>query len=285
MNVTRAVITAAGRQQRALPLQGLVDREGIPTTVLRIIVEEALGAGVEELCVVVAPGDTAAYAQAAGEHAARLRFVEQPEARGYGHALLCARDFVGDHAFLHLVGDHLYLSGKQISCAQQLIAVAQAEECSVSAVQPTRESMLPYYGVIGGRRAPQKQDLYVVERVREKPTPTQAEQELIVPGLRAGHYLCFFGMHVLTPAIMPLLAQLLEQAGETALALSPALDMLAQRERYLALANLGSRYDVGAKYGLLNAQLALALDGVDREDVLTQLLELLATRQKGEADS
>ena len=285
MNVTRAVITAAGRQQRALPLQGLVDRDGVPTTVLRIIVEEALGAGVEELCVVVAPGDTAAYAQAAGEHAARLRFVEQIEAHGYGHALLCARDFVGDHAFLHLVGDHLYLSGKQISCAQQLIAVAQSEECSVSAVQPTRESMLPYYGVIGGRRAPGKQDVYVVEHVREKPTPTQAEQDLIVPGLRAGHYLCFFGMHVLTPAIMPLLAQLLEQAGGAALALSPALDILAQRERYLALANLGSRYDVGAKYGLLNAQLALALDGVDREDVLTQLLELLATRQKGEADS
>ena len=279
MKVTRAVITAAGRQQRALPLQGLVDREGVPTSVLRIIIEEALGAGVEELCVVIAPGDSAAYAQAAGEHMARLRFVEQTEARGYGHALLCARDFVADTPFLHLVGDHLYLSGKQTSCAQQLIAVAQAEDCSVSAVQPTRESMLPYYGVIGGRRAPGKQDVYVIERVREKPTPTLAEQELIVPGLRAGHYLCFFGMHVLTPSIMPLLTQLLEQHDDAVLPLSPALDMLAQRERYLALANLGSRYDVGAKYGLLNAQLALALDGVDRENVLTQLLELLASKR------
>lgn len=279
MNVTHAVITAAGRQQRALPLQGLVDREGVPTSVLRILVEEVLGAGVEELCLVVAPGDSSAYRQAAGEYAARLRFVEQSEARGYGHALLCARDFVGDRPFLHLVGDHLYLSGKPISCAQQLIAVAQAEACAVSAVQPTRESMLPYYGVIGGRRVPAKHDLYSVECVREKPTPTLAEQELIVPGLRAGHYLCFFGMHVLPPSIMAILALQLEQAADAVLALSPALDILAQHERYLALANIGSRYDLGAKYGMLTAQLALALDGVDREEVLMQLVELLAARR------
>lgn len=279
MNVTRAVITAASRQQRALPLQGLVDREGVPTTILRILLEEAIGAGVEEVCVVLAPGDSSAYAQAAGEYAPRLRFVEQSDARGYGHAVLCARDFVGDRPFLHLVGDHLYLSGRQSSCAQQLIAVAQAEDCAVSAVQPTRESMLPYYGVVGGRRMPGKQDVYVVERVREKPTPTLAEQELIVPGLRTGHYLCFFGMHVLPPTIMSILAQLQKQSPDASLSLSSALDILAQRERYLALANLGSRYDVGAKYGLLNAQLALALDGVDREEVLTQLVELLAARR------
>ena len=75
----------------------------------------------------------------------------------------------------------------------------------MSAVQATRESLLPYYGTVGGRRVPGRQDLYEIEDVIEKPTPTEAEQRLIVPGLRAGHYLCFFGMHVLTPAVMEIL--------------------------------------------------------------------------------
>lgn len=279
MNVSRAVITAASRTQRTLPLQRLVDRAGAPTTVLRIIVEEALSAGVDEICIVIAPGDGAAYTEAAGEHAGQLRFVEQHAARGYGHAVLCARDFVGDQPFLHLVGDHLYLSGAEQGCAQQLVAVAASEACSVSAVQPTRESMLPYYGVVGGHRLSGNRDLYAVERVREKPTPTAAEQDLIVPGLRAGHYLCFFGMHVLTPTVMAILSDMVGNAGERPVALSEALNELAQRERYLALANLGRRYDVGATYGLLNAQLALALDGADRDEVLAQLVELLALRR------
>lgn len=279
MRVTRAVITAAGRNQRALPLQRLVDRDGMPKSVLQIISEEALRAGIEEICLVVAPGDGPAYAQAAGELASYLRFVEQDEPRGYGHGVLCARSFVGDAPFLHLVGDHLYLSGTARGCAQQLVEIAQSESCAVSAVQPTRESLLPYYGAVGGRRLTGRQDLYAIERVIEKPTPTAAEQQLIVPGLRAGHYLCFFGMHVLTPTVMDILADQMQTAGNTPLPLAPALDLLASRERYLAIANLGRRYDVGAKYGLLNAQMALALDGNDREEVLTQMVELLAARR------
>lgn len=279
MKVTRAVVTAAGRNQRALPLQRLVDRDGVPKSVLQIIIEESLQAGIEEICVVVAPGDAAAYAEAAGADAGRLRFVEQAEPRGYGHAIFCARAVIGDAPFLHLVGDHLYLSGSAKGCAQQLVEVAEAERCAVSAVQPTRESLLPYYGTIGGRRLHGQQDLYAVERVIEKPTPTAAEQQLIVPGLRAGHYLCFFGMHVLTPAVMDILADQLGAAGNKPVTLASALDVLAGRERYLALANLGRRYDVGAKYGLLTTQLALGLDGEDREEILSQLVELLALRR------
>src|SRR5690606_2276241 len=108
-------------------------------------------------------------------------------------------------------------------CAQQLVEVAQAEQCAVSGVQATRESMLPYYGTVGGRRVQGRNDLYEVDTVVEKPTPTEAEQKLIVPGLRAGHYLCFFGMHVLTPAVMDLLAELVPAAGDTPLQLSSAL--------------------------------------------------------------
>jgi UTP--glucose-1-phosphate uridylyltransferase len=282
MQIAKAVITAAGQKQRTLPLQTLIDRDGAEKSVLGIILEEALRAGVEEICVVVRPGDETAYAAVAGDHAGRLHFVYQTTPLGYGHALYCAKEFVGQDPFLHLVGDHLYVSRTAAGCAQQLVEVAQAEACTVSAVQATRESLLPYYGAIGGRRVPGRPDLYRVETVIEKPTPTEAEQRLIVPGLRAGHYLCFFGMHVLTSTIFDLLEQQMTAAGKQGgVPLSAALAKLAKREQYLALEKQDWRYDVGVKYGLLTAQLALALSGQDRDEVLSKLLELLTVRELG----
>ncbi|HEX8915825.1 MAG TPA: sugar phosphate nucleotidyltransferase [Humisphaera sp.] len=280
MKIRKAVVTCAGRAQRPLPLQGFVDRDGAGKSALQIIVEEVVAAGVEEACVVVAPGDGPAYAKAAGPHAGRLTFVEQAAPGGYGQAIRLAAGFVKDEPFLHLVGDHLYLSRTAKRCAQQLVEVAAAERCAVSAVQATREHMLPFYGTIGGRRAGADDGarLYEVETVVEKPTPTEAEQRLIVPGLRAGHYLCFFGMHVLTPAVMDLLAELTAAPGGAPVPLSAALARLPGRERYLAAELAGRRQDLGVKYGSLTAQLALALDGADREDVLAQLLELVADR-------
>jgi UTP--glucose-1-phosphate uridylyltransferase len=279
MDIRKAVITAAGRGQQALPLQRFVDRDGVEKTGLQIIAEEVLAAGAEEIGLVIAPGDQAAYAEAAGPYADRLRFVEQAAPRGYGHALSLTRAFTGDEPFLHLVSDHLYVSRQAHRCAQQVVECARAEKCAVSAVQPTRETMLPYYGAVGGRRVPRQKALYEIENVIEKPTPSQAEQQLLVPGLRAGHYLCFFGIHVFTPAVLDLLAGRVERAGEgEVIQLSPALAALAGRERYLALEVQGLRYNTGVKYGLLIAQLALALDGADREEVLAQLVELLAGR-------
>ena len=273
MHIRRALITAAGREQQRLPLQRLVDRDGIAKTALEIIVEEAVVAGAHEVGIVVRPGDEAAFRAAAGNAASRLELIPQPEPLGYGNAVSVARDFIADEPFLHFVGDHLYVSDIDRRCGQQLVAVAEAEECSVSAVQPTRESMLPYFGVIGGRRVPQTKNLYEVDTVLEKPTPTQAEQELIVPGLRAGHYLCFFGMHVLTPVIFDLLDALGDSGRRQ---VSPALALLAGRERYLAYEVAGNRSNLGVTYGLLVAQLALALSGKDRADILSQLVDLLA---------
>jgi UTP--glucose-1-phosphate uridylyltransferase len=281
MKVTKAVITAAGRDQRALPLQTLIDRDGIEKRALRVILEEAFDAGVEEACLVVAPGDREAYRDAAGDLAGRLHFAEQARPAGYGHALGLARDFTGSRPFLHLVSDHLYISRGPARCARQVVEQARAEGCSVSAVQATRESLLPLYGAVGGRRVAQRADLYEVDNVLEKPTPSTAEQELIVPGLRAGHYLCTFGIHVFTPLLMELLGEVVreaESAGRPA-QLSPALARLARGERYLALEVRGTRYNTGIRYGLLTAQLAFALDGADRESVLAGLVELLALRE------
>jgi UTP--glucose-1-phosphate uridylyltransferase len=272
LRIQKAVITAAGGNQRALPLQTLIDRDGQEKSVLGIQIEQALAAKVEEICVVVWPGDETRYAQAAGKRGGCVRFVAQAQPLGYGNAIYCAREFTGKDAFLHLVGDHLYVSGTSQPCAQRLVELAETEECAVSGVQPTRESLLPRFGAIGGRRVAGRQGIYRVDTVIEKPTPTEAEQRLTVAGIRAGFYLCFFGIHVLTPAVMELL-------GRGAATLSTALADLARHEQYLAAEATGRRYDIGARYGLLTAQVALALHGQDRSQVLSHLLELLADRE------
>ncbi|MEY2410678.1 MAG: UTP--glucose-phosphate uridylyltransferase [Verrucomicrobiota bacterium] len=281
MEIKKAIITAAGKNQRTLPLQTVVDHDGAPKTALRIIIEEVRDAGIDQIAVVVCAGDQTAYAAAAGSHAKRLEFVEQPESLGYGHAVWCARTFAGGDPVLLLVGDHLYVSGQSKQCAQQLVEVAAAADCAVSAVQATHESKLPYYGAIGGRLVPGRPGLYEISQVIEKPAPTVAEQQLVVPGLRAGHYLCFFGMHVLTPLVMDLLDEDVTRAGSRGgVHLSAALARLASREKYLACELQGRRYDLGLKYGLLTAQMAIALAGEDRDEVLSGLVELLATKAR-----
>ena len=188
MQISKAVITAAGRGARQYPASDtvqkamlpLVDRDGLTKPVLQIIAEEALESGIEEICVVTAPGDEAVYRNHFRNYAAnlrstfkgldwaeeqarrlveleqRLRFAVQPEPEGYGHAVWCARSFVGKAPFLLLLGDHLYISAEPRRCARQLIELAAAENCAVSAVQATREHLIHQYGTLTGRRLPQQ---------------------------------------------------------------------------------------------------------------------------------
>src|SRR5439155_25202397 len=131
-------------------------------------------------------------------------------------------------------------------------------------------------GAVAGKRMANKRRLYLIDDVIEKPTPTEAEQRLIVPGLRAGYYLCFFGIHVFTPTVMKLLAERVgrdlakdaEATDGAKIERSWILAEVARQERYMAYEAMGSRYDIGVHYGLLMAQLALALDGDDRAEVL-----------------
>jgi UTP--glucose-1-phosphate uridylyltransferase len=277
----------------------LVDRDGLTKPVLQIIAEEALESGIEQICVVVAPGDEPVYrnhfrnyatnlrstyrgmdwaeaqARRFDEFDQRLQFAVQREAEGYGHAVWCARSFVKDEPFLLLLGDHLYLSSEPRRCARQLIDLATAQNCAVSAVQATREHLIHQYGTLTGRRLPEHPEVYTIDEIIEKPNPTLAELRLGVAGLRAGHYLCFFGMHVLTPVVFELLGEIVRdnvrELGQ--IQLTTALNALARRERYLALETRGSRFNLGVKYGVVEAQIALALGGVDREAILELLLE------------
>jgi UTP--glucose-1-phosphate uridylyltransferase len=309
MLVSKAVITAAGRGARQYPASDtvqkamlpLVDRDGLTKPVLQIIAEEAIESGIEEICVVSAPGDEAVYRAHFRNYASnlrstyrgtdwaeeqarrfveleqRLRFAVQPDPEGYGHAVWCARSFVAGAPFLLLLGDHLYISSEPRRCARQLIDLASAENCAVSAVQATREHLIHQYGTLTGRRIPQHPDVYAIDEIIEKPNPTLAEQKLHVPGLRAGHYLCFFGMHVLTPTVFDLLDAIVkENVRELGLVqLTTALNALARREKYLALETRGSRFNLGVKFGVVEAQIALALAGMDRERMLALLLETI----------
>jgi UTP--glucose-1-phosphate uridylyltransferase len=308
MRIKKAVITAAARGERLYPVADtiqkamlpVVDIDGLHKPVIQIIAEEAFASGIEEICIVCAPGDGERYINAftslrdnlvksfksvdwAKEEADKidhllnqLRFAEQEEPRGYGHAVYCAKEFVNNEPFLLLLGDYLYVSYlSQKRCAAQLIELATKEGCSVSAVNPTIEHQIHRYGTLTGKHVPNNEGVYQIEKLIEKPSLSTAELELQTPGLRAGYYLCFFGIHVFTPLVFQLLEKEIKNASANIL-LTPVLQTLATTEKYLALEVKGNRYDLSRKHGLIRAQIALGLAGEAHDETLTTLVELLA---------
>ncbi|HEX8356843.1 MAG TPA: sugar phosphate nucleotidyltransferase, partial [Segetibacter sp.] len=175
MKIKKAVITAAARGERLYPVADtiqkamlpVIDIDGLHKPVIQIVAEEAFSSGIEEICIICAPGDGNRYISAfnslkdnltnsfksvdwAKSEAEKIdyllghvQFTEQLEALGYGDAVYCARNFVGNEPFLLLLGDYLYVSNLlQKRCAQQLIDLATKEQCSVSAVNPTIEHQI-----------------------------------------------------------------------------------------------------------------------------------------------
>jgi UTP--glucose-1-phosphate uridylyltransferase len=283
VNPRLAVITAADWRQQFIALQTMVDREGRTCKVLGHLIDEITSTGIERIGIVIKPGDEPLYRDAVQGVRAEVTFIHQPEARGYGDAVLQARAYTQDEPFLLMVSDHVYVSQRAgQSCAQQLVECARTHQTMVSAVQATHESRLLSFGAIGGTLFDPQHRIYQVQRVLEKPSPTLAEQQLIIPGLRHGYYLCFLGMHVLTPLIHELLsAKSATLSSGEALDLSSSLQAAAERSRYLAAAVSGRRYDLDHRHGVLLAQLAVALDGKHRDELLTSLVDLLA-HQRGD---
>ncbi|RDV15333.1 nucleotidyl transferase [Pontibacter diazotrophicus] len=308
MKIKKAVITAAARGERLYPVADtiqkamlpIIDIDGLHKPVIQIIAEEAFSSGIEELCVICAPGDGERYISAfaslrdnlvksfkgvdwAKEEAekidqllSRIQFAEQEEPLGYGHAVYCARDFVNNEPFLLLLGDYLYVSNLlQKRCAAQLIELASQENCSVSAVNPTIEHQIGRYGTLTGKQLPGNAGVYQIDKIIEKPSLSVAELELQTPGLRVGYYLCFFGMHVFTPVVFDILEKHVARDGSNIL-LTPALQELAETDKYLAQEVKGNRYDLSKKLGWLQAQIALGLAGQAHDETLTSMVDLLA---------
>lgn len=309
--VRKAVITAAGRGTRMYPatitiqkeMLPLMDRDGITKPAIQVIIEEALDSGIEEVCLVVNrhnlpqieahfgplpasemrlfKGKDWALLQSAKlqQIASRLTFVEQPSPEGYGHAVWCAREFVGDEPFLLMLGDHIYTSGTENRCARQIIDVYEKYGAHVSAVQQTPAELLHLFGTVRGRLIQESPRVYDVDHIFEKPPVEYAEQNLRVEGLLWGMYLCFFGMHLFNPSLFDSLQHAIDnelrEKGE--FQLTSAQERLREAgERYLAFEAVGDRHDIGIPFGYAQTQAALAVNSVFREQMLAALVTMLA---------
>lgn len=314
--VRKAVITAAGRGTRQYPASTavqkemfpLVDRDGLTKPVIQIIGEEAIDSGIEQICIVTAPGEETQYREyfrrldddmvksfrgkdwailesekleAFGE---RLHFAEQLTPEGFGHAVYQAKEFVGDEPFLLLLGDHIYVSDVKDRCALQLIRVYEQHQCDVvTGVQPTIERLLHMFGVVKGEPIDGPAGMYRAELFMEKPSIDAARQLLATPMLPAGNYLAHFGMHVFSPRIFDSLEYLMKnnirEKGE--FQLTAAQEHLRQNvDKYWCLITQGQRYDTGIPYGLMETQLALALNGIHRTQICEAIARILATQVK-----
>jgi UTP--glucose-1-phosphate uridylyltransferase len=272
----QAVIPMASPQHRDLPFQQVLDGEGRVKHLISLQIEELLASGIERILLITNPHSAGLMDDLLRTYSC-VEPIVQPELRGFGHAVLCAEPYIGNDSFILQVCDHLFITYAERSCTSQLIDVAARDDCTVSAVQVTKENELPYFGVIGGRHVRGEEALFVVETVLEKPTPTAAEERCMVPGLRLGTYLSFFGTHALHASAFRCLRELestLEPGHK--LGLSEALGRLAMTEKYLALQVQGHRIDLESPYGLLRAQVALALNGPKRTEVLHVMLEEVA---------
>ncbi len=314
--VRKAVITAAGRGTRQYPASTavqkemfpLVDRDGLTKPVIQIIGEEAIDSGIEEICIITQPGEASLYrdyfhrlnddmvksfrgkdwaileSEKLGAFGERLHFAEQKTPEGFGHAVYQAKQFVGDEPFLLMLGDHVYISDVKDRCARQIVKVYEQYMLDVvTAVQPTLEKLLHLFGVIKGEPIDPAQGIYKAELIVEKPAVELAREKLATPGLPAGNYLAHFGMHVFSPQIFDSLEYLiknnLREKGE--IQLTAAQEHLRQNcEKYWCVVAQGQRYDTGIPYGLMETQLALALNGVHRTDICEAIARILAMQVK-----
>ena len=308
--VRKAVITAAGRGTRQFPstrsiqkeLLPLVDRDGVTKPTIQIIVEECLASGIEDIAIVVSPGGAEpfkkhfsrlsdeerrifrgkewalAQADALRRMQERITYVEQPTPEGYGHAVYQAKDFVGDEPFLLLLGDHIYISNSKKRCAQQVIDTYSVAKCAVSGVQQTPDDKLHLFGTVTGTPLGAEPPSYEVTEIKEKPTVEYAAENLQTPGVKRGYYLCFFGMHVFPPSLFECLKYHIDndirEKGE--IQLTSSQEMLRAQERYVAVETVGERYDMGVPFGYVETQAALALSGVERTEMMSALLRIVA---------
>jgi UTP-glucose-1-phosphate uridylyltransferase/mevalonate kinase len=275
--VRKALIPAAGFGTRLFPaskatkkeLFPVVDRDGIAKPAILLIVEEALQAGIEEVVIIVQEQDLEAfqsffnvqvsienfnklsrefqeYSRRILEIGHRVKFVTQTVQEGFGHAVHCARQALGDEPFLLMLGDHIYRSDGPASCARQLVEAYQRTGTSVVGLRRTPESQIANFGTATGVWIEPDRLLNVTE-FAEKPNVSYARSNLRAPGLPEGEYLTFFGEYVIGPQIFGYLEENIRnnvrERGE--FQLTSALDRLRQEEGFHGLIVDGQRFDIG----------------------------------------
>ena len=282
--VRKAVFPAAGLGTRFLPATKAIPKEMLALVDKPIIqygVEEALAAGIEEIILVTARGksaiedhfDTSFELEATLEKKgktellalarhiaamAKLAYVRQSEALGLGHAVLQARDLVGDEPFAVLLPDDV-IAG-EVPCLRQMIDAYNEVESTIIATQVVEGPAISAYGVLDGRAVPGKPKLFDVSGMVEKPKLEDAPSKNAI-----------IGRYILTPAIFGEIEKLQPGAGGE-LQLTDAIKALIGREKVYGFSFEGVRHDAGDKQGMLQAMVAFTLQ---REDLGPKFREYL----------
>jgi UTP--glucose-1-phosphate uridylyltransferase len=285
MSVRTAVIPAAGLGTRFLPATKVVPKGLLPvvdTPALQLVVEEALAAGLDDVVIVLGPGQDAVRAHfardlelerelaARGKHAAEdavrraahdeVRFAVQDEALGLGHAVAVAEPLVGDAPFAVLLGDDLV--DPRVSLLRDMLAAADRTSGSIVAAMRVGAREIQMYGAIEPSGAEQD-GLVPVRSLVEKPSPADAPSNLAV-----------IGRYVFQPGIFDALRRTTRGAGDE-IQLTDAIAILAAEAPVWALPFSTGRFDVGNPLDALDAQFAFALE---RDDIGPALRERLAQR-------
>lgn len=274
--VRKAVVPAAGYGTRLFPATKAVKKELFPVIgqdgrarpVILAIAEEALSAGLEEMGVVVQAEDRPVFedffnAPLAPEHLSKMTVPDreyerelsdlgrhvhlliQDSQEGFGHAVHCARSWVGEEPFLLLLGDHLYTSDTRVSCARQMIEAFGRAGHSVVGLMPTPIDQCRHYGCVAGIW--RQEGVLSITRFVEKPDPEYAREHLRMEGLPEDQVLALFGQYVLMPRIFSLLgeriASNLREQGE--FQLTSCLEQLRQEDDFTGVVIRGRRFDVG----------------------------------------
>jgi UTP-glucose-1-phosphate uridylyltransferase len=275
--VRKAVIPAAGFGTRLFPatkavkkeLFPIIDRDGIAKPAILYIVEEALEAGIEEVYIIIQPSDLQDFQQFFNHQVSvenynklprhfqdyskrilevgqKVHFVFQELQEGFGHAVYCTREVIGEEPFLLYLGDHLYRSNNEKSCTQQLIEAFNQSGVSILGLRRTPESQIHNFGTVTGAWIEPERLLNVTE-FAEKPTTDYARLNLRVPDLPDDEYLTVFGQYIIKPQIFNYLEEHTQhnvrERGE--FQLTSALDRLRQEDGFQGLIIDGKRFDIG----------------------------------------
>lgn len=276
-NVRKAVIPAAGFGTRLFPaskamkkeLFPVIDSSGRAKPAIMAIIEEAVNAGIEEVCLIVQKGDielfesffktppriehynklskeNQKYCDYLIELGSKISFVTQDVQEGFGHAVYCAREWVGNEPFLLMLGDHLYGSDEPTSCAQQLLDAYERVNHSVVGLKETLIDDLSNFGCVTGVWNEEGSMLSVTE-FYEKPDPEYAREHLHVDGMDDKMFLTVFGIYVIEPQIFGFLEKNIEhnfrERGE--FQLTSCLDDLRKSEGFSGYVVRGRRFDIG----------------------------------------
>ena len=276
-HVRKAVIPAAGFGTRLFPaskamkkeLFPVIDSSGQAKPAIMAIVEEAIAAGIEEICLIVQQGDielfesffktpppiehynklskeNKTYCDYLLELGSKVAFVTQDVQEGFGHAVYCAREWVGNEPFLLMLGDHLYGSNEERCCARQVVEAYEQVGHSVVGLKETPIEHLSNFGCVTGVWK-EEDTLLSVTEFYEKPDPEYALEHLHVDGMDVDQFLTVFGIYVIQPQIFEFLEQNiahnLRERGE--FQLTSCLDELRKAEGFSGYVVKGKRYDIG----------------------------------------